>query len=164
MGCGHCICAIGLPAVISSISISALRSRTLRIADLSINSDREEYAVMAKWLALADLSVGANYYVNAGETVDTADPRVPVGWVGPCHAVSPLDAAAVNAYWLQGPQLSAVEPWRAIFPWGQWMGRWVGSQSAFAPTTYWYKVTADMWALKGHESLGLRSVGSVKVA
>jgi hypothetical protein len=117
---------------------------------------------MGKYQALVDLSLGANYYVNAGDTVDTSDTRVPIGWIPPANAVSPLDADGVNKLFLAGPQVNAAEPWAQIGPWGQGLNRWVGSQSVFSPSTYWYRVTGDgMWALKGHESLGLRHVGSV---
>ena len=117
---------------------------------------------MGKYQALVDLSLGANFYVNAGEQFSDTDSRVPIGWEPPCHAVSPLDADAVNKVWLMGPQLPESQPWQAIFPWGQSMSRWVGSQTAFAPSTWWYRTTTEgMWALKGHEALGLRAVGSV---
>jgi hypothetical protein len=60
---------------------------------------------MGKYQALVDLSLGANFYVNAGEQFSDTDSRVPIGWEPPCHAVSPLDADAVNKVWLMGPQL-----------------------------------------------------------
>lgn len=118
---------------------------------------------MATYQALVDISVGS-VYIEAGTTFTDVGPgaAVPSTYIPPCHAVNPLDADALNKIWLTGPQLSEVEPWRAIFPWGQWGSRWSG-RAGVAPTIWWYRVTGDGWALKGHEGLGLRTVGDLRL-
>ena len=100
---------------------------------------------MAKYRAIADLSLGANWYVNAGETIDTSDSRLSPGWIPPAGACDPIDAGAVAAYTAAGPQgQQGAEPNRPIYPFG-W-NRWVGVAYS-APIYRWHQSAPDKWVL-----------------
>lgn len=69
---------------------------------------------MARYRALADISLGSNWpYAQAGTIlVDGPGGNIPDGWVPP-GCVEPLDASAATAFWQAGVQL----PGRVISQW-----------------------------------------------
>jgi len=85
---------------------------------------------MASYRFLKDHAINGTYY-QAG------DIAIPVaGWT-PTADVDPLDTDAVDAFYANGPLLGGLIN-------SQWTGRVIT-----APTTYWYQVSANRWALTG---------------
>jgi len=84
---------------------------------------------VASYRFLKDHSIGGNYYQAGSSAVLTDWP--------PTADVDPLDTAAVDAFYANGPALGGVIN-------SQWTGRVIT-----APATYWYQVSPDLWALTG---------------
>lgn len=101
---------------------------------------------MARYRALTDLYMPSGDYIQAGTEFDA-----PADWRCPTHAVDPIGAEAMEAYWQERPRLSDVEPWRAVFTNGQ---RWSDVRVSGA-TTYWIKVPGG-YVLKGQEARGVQ--------
>ena len=82
---------------------------------------------MARYRALQDIDLGANWpQVQAGTilTDQPPVPNIPANWVPPA-AAEPLDAAATSAYWSAGVQLL-----------GMVRQQWSGVSLA-PPQTFW---------------------------
>jgi hypothetical protein len=101
---------------------------------------------MPRWRALTDLTLPSGDYVQAGAKYQTDANYHP-----PTHACQPLDSEAMDRYWQEGPRLSDVEPWRAVFTNG---ARWTGIPVS-PPTTWWIKAGSG-YVLKGSEARGVR--------
>src|SRR5262245_40505799 len=100
---------------------------------------------MPRYRALTDLYMPNGDYIQAGTTFEAPD-----GWPPPTHAVDPIGADAMERYWQEGPRLSDVEPWRAVFTNS---ARWTGVPVPGA-TTWWIKVSGG-YVLHGAEGLGV---------
>jgi len=113
---------------------------------------------MAIYKAITNLFLPGNLYALAGDLIN--DTGVGAGWlvpssyVPPAQAVDPQDSDALTKYFAAGPHLDPTEIGRALYPWGQDNGRWVGGNPGFTPSTYWYGIAPGLYALKGHEGLG----------
>lgn len=101
---------------------------------------------MPKYRALTDLCLWDGRIVQAGESFEAPESYPP-----PTHAVQPLDGEAMDRYWQEGPRLSDVEIWRAVFTNS---ARWTGLPVP-PPTTWWVKVK-EGYVLKGAEDRGAK--------
>jgi hypothetical protein len=101
---------------------------------------------MPRYRALTDLTLPSGVYIQAGTEFEVGADYPP-----PTHACDPLDPEALQLYWNQGPRLSDVEPWRAVFTNS---ARWTGLP--VPPATVWWIKEGSGYVLKGSESLGVR--------
>jgi hypothetical protein len=96
---------------------------------------------MSSYRFLEDHFVGGVFY-QAGSTASTADVpggTLPTGWV-PSANVDPLDTAAVNAFYNQGPA-----------PLGLVRRQWQSNDVAL-PVTFWQQTAGSVpakWTLSG---------------
>jgi hypothetical protein len=113
---------------------------------------------MASYVALADLYLPGDLFVQAGATLSDSNAPgslpIPVGWLPPSGAVDPIDTQAVQNYFNAGPgAASSAQPYQVLLP-GYCGGmRWTG-QAIPSPIHVWYRVPHG-FALKGGESLGV---------